>query len=447
MKYSYVLFFLFLISCQKDILTNDTIPEITNSTKHTEEFKGYVVNIKNKEDAIEYWKNNLVLPDLITIAFQKPFQVNNVRYGSFLLSLTTGDFNNDGYIDVFNGGAAYKGQLANSTFLIWNSATKKFEDKNLFNDGTTSLGNPVKVMSVEFNNDNYVDLVIFGHGDEGLVDAINEPISIALSDGKGKYNILKLTTLIPTELQRFTIEGGDLGDLNGDGLLDLFVACNSHTFIFWGIPSSPYFTNKNYSHFASDTINFKSNNGFGEVVPEMAEVYSAKIYDVNKDKLNDIILNSSERDGSTHRVMINQGNGKFNKNGTIKLPLYNGVGGSGIGLQDCVIDDLNNDGLNDVIGLINLSGQSWDIITYVQQKNGTFIIDKNYFQVNNTNHKNLPSYLIYYDFNGDGKKDITYTDDADNGQMVYKSIFIRSNDKFIQKSFYEFDSYADSIKK
>ena len=447
MKYPYVLFFLFLISCQKDVITNDTILPIVNSVKPTDEFKGYVVNIKNKQDAVDYWKNNLVLPDLITVVFQKPSNVNNVRYGSFLLSLTTGDFNNDSCIDVFNGGAAYKGQLTNSTFLIWNPTTKKFEDKNLFNDGTTSLGNPVKVMSIEFNNDNFVDLVIFGHGDEGLVDAINEPISIALSDGKGKYKIVKLTELIPTELQRFTIEGGDMGDLNGDGLMDLFVACNSHTFIFWGTPSSPYFTNKNYSHFATDTTNFKSNNGFGEVVPEMAEVYSAKIYDVNNDKLNDIILNSSERDGSTHKVMINQGDGKFNKNSTIKLPLYDGVGGIGIGLQDCVVDDLNNDGLNDIIGLINLSGQSWNIVTYIQQKNGTFIIDKNYFQVDNSTYKKSPTNLVYYDFNGDGKKDITYGDDADNGQIIYKSVFIRSDNKFIQKSFYEYDRYANSIKK
>ena len=145
--------------------------------------------------------------------------------------------------------------------------------------------------------------------------------------------------------------------------------------------------------------------------------------------------------------MINQGKGRFNQNGIIKLPLYDGVGGIGIGLQDCVIDDLNNDGLKDIIGLINLSGQSWNIIVYTQQKNGTFIIDKSYFQVDNSTYKRSPANLVYYDFNGDGKKDVTYGDDADNGQMIYKNIFIRSNDKFIQKSFYEFDSYANTIKK
>jgi hypothetical protein len=452
MKYIYIVLSLFIISCKKEIVTNQVIIPIKDSVKPilvkpVNEFKGYVVNANNRLIGPDYWKNNSVLPDLITVVFQKPLNLNATRYGSFLLSLTTGDFNNDGYIDVFNGGTAYKGQLANLAFLIWDPINKKFEDKNLFNDGTTSLGNPAKVMSVYFNNDNYVDLLIFGHGDEGFIDATNEPMSIALSDGKGKYDLIKLTTLIPTELQRFTIESGDLGDLNGDNIIDLFVTCNSHTFIFWGISEKPYFTNKNYAHFAHDTTNFKSDNGFGEVVPEGAEVYGAKISDINNDGLNDIILNSPERGGSTKRIMLNQGKGRFNQNGIIKLPLYNGVGGIGIGLQDCVVDDLNNDGLKDIIGLMNLSGQSWDIITYTQQKNGTFIIDKSYFQVDNSTYKKSPANLVYYDFNGDGKKDITYCDDADNGQIIYKSIFIRSNDKFIQKSFYEFDSYANSIKK
>jgi hypothetical protein len=246
---------------------------------------------------------------------------------------------------------------------------------------------------------------------------------------------------------RFAIEGGDLGDLNGDNIMDLFITSNSHTFIFWGVREEPYFTNINYAHFAHDTANFKSDNGFGEVVPEGAEVYGAKICDINNDGLNDIILNSPETRGSTKRILINQGKGRFNQNGIIKLPLYDGVGGVGIGLQDCVIDYINNDTLPDIIGLMNLSGQSWDIITYIQQKNGTFIIDKSYFQVDNSTYKKSPANLVYYDFNGDGKKDITYGDDADNGQMIYKNVFIRSNDKFIQKSFYEYDSYANSIKK
>ena len=53
--------------------------------------------------------------------------------------------------------------------------------------------------------------------------------------------------------------------------------------------------------------------------------------------------------------------------------------------------------------------------------------------------------LIYNDFNNDGKKDITYVDGADNGQIIYKNLFIRTDNKFTQKNFYEFDIYMNNI--
>ena len=418
---------------------NKSIPVVNNPLGR---FMGYKVNPNAKQLGSNYWKNNIVLSDLVTIAFQTPLGNRN-RYGTFLMGLTTGDFNNDGYVDVFNGGASFQGIQSNSTFLMWNTSTKKFDDKNLFNDGTTSFGNPTNVMSLYLNNDNYVDLVIFGHADEGIPNSKNEPISIAISDGKGGYNTIKLNDLIPSELQRFTIEGGDVNDLNNDGFPDLFVNCNSHSYIFWGISSPPYFTNKGYGHFVSDTTNFKSDNGFGEVV-QIGPVYGSNIVDVNKDGLNDMILNSSGNNGQEHKILFNQGKGRFNQNGIVKLPKYNNSTEIGIGIQDCVVDDLNGDGLNDIIGLINLSGKSWDIVAYIQ-KDGLFFIDKSYIIIDNSKSKDPPVRLVYCDFNNDGKKDITYGDGADNRQIIYKRVFIRNDNKFIEQDFYQYDSYMKSL--
>lgn len=448
MKYFYYILFLLFVSCNKDVDTIQLVKSGTNNidtTKITASsvFNGYVVSPNAKQLGSDYWKNNNVLSDLMVISFQTPINNGN-RYGTFLMGLTTGDFNNDGYIDVFNAGTFFQGQQqAYSTFLIWNTTTKKFDNKNLFNDGTVSLGNPTKVVSTYINNDNYVDLVIFGHVDEGISNSNNEPITLAISDGKGGYNLTKLNNLIPTELLRFTIEGGDVGDLNGDSYPDLFVNCNSHNYIFWGLSTYPYFTNKSYGHFVSDTTNYRSDNGFGEVV-QIGPVYGSNIYDVNKDGLNDIVLNSSSNYGQEHKILFNQGNGRFNKIGIVKLPLYNNSTQIGIGLQDCVVDDINNDGLNDIIGLINLSGQSWDIIVYIQ-KNGLFYIDNSYITVN-VNNKKSPIKLLYSDFNGDGQKDISYIDDADNGQIKDKKLFIRNGNKFNQEDFYQFDKYADVLK-
>jgi hypothetical protein len=93
-------------------------------------------------------------------------------------------------------------------------------------------------------------------------------------------------------------------------------------------------------------------------------------------------------------------------------------------------------------------------LVYIQQKDGSFIIDRTYFEynINNPRRGNWKKYLIYYDFNGDGKKDISYTDDAGglkrdgNATILTKSVFIKTGNKFLETDFYQFDPYANSIK-
>ena len=55
------------------------------------------------------------------------------------------------------------------------------------------------------------------------------------------------------------------------------------------------------------------------------------------------------------------------------------------------------------------------------------------------------SRLIYFDFNGDGMKDVSYLDGADNGELKYKSVFIRTGDKFIEDKLSKYDSYANTL--
>ena len=57
-----------------------------------------------------------------------------------------------------------------------------------------------------------------------------------------------------------------------------------------------------------------------------------------------------------------------------------------------------------------------------------------------------------YDFDGDGKKDITYSDTgmdpytSPTNEIKNKTVFIRSGNKFIEKDFFQFDPYAKSLK-
>ena len=447
-------------------------------------FQGYKVDqvalalSKQKNFGRDYWRNSGLMMDLIISVFQKPLATNKFAveqnfWGGALQAITTGDFNNDGWIDVFNAGGAYAGNGSSFAFLMWDPIKKSFYDTTLFNDKSfkTFGGNRHTCVPIYLNDDNYVDIVIYDNGDEGIPNSPDEPIRIVLSDGKGMYDLKQIETS-EKELPIWKKEHGDVGDLNEDGIPDLVIVSNQFVYIYWGKKDFPFFTVDKHVTFVGDIQNFgsKANNGFGDVVAGVAgSAFTARIIDINKDNKNDILIGTSELHfdkyayGNTQqqRLIINQGKGRFNNNGIIKLPFIYSNDNILTMIQDCLTDDLNGDGLLDIVALTsqndatkNFNWAPWDILVYIQQKDGSFVIDRTYFEynINNPRKGNWKKYLIYFDYNGDGKKDISYTDDAGglkrdgNATIVTKSIFVRTGNKFIETDFYQFDPYANSIK-
>ena len=429
------------------------------------DFSGYPVNSSAKILGTDYWENSILPSDLIVAVFQKNYE--NIHpsgaYAVWTEAICNGDFNNDGYMDVFNAGTTFGGQIkATLTFLIWNPTTKIFEEKNLINDKTNNVGHPRLVTPVYLNSDNYVDIVIHGMRDEASNSNPNEPVSICLSDGKGGYDITKLDLEPKSLANQFGHEWGDVEDVTGDGLPDLFVSANSHSYIFWGINTFPYFTNINFAHFSSDTKNYPSDNGFGEEVPSGAgAVYGGVFLDVNKDGQKDLLLavgeNGIQPNGNKdqQRVLLNKGNGRFNETGVKKLPLYSNQINSGINQFDYKVDDLNGDGRLDIIAINSVKYSQWNIVIYLQQSDGSFVIDTSLVEYN-LNTISRPQYktrLVYSDLNGDGLKDISYINSSitpyyslQNNELLTKSVFIRVGNKFIEKDYYQFDPYAKSLK-
>ena len=464
-----------LWSCE---LNAQNVKSFATTSNPLDSFTGYKVDtvslkLSRKNDfGKSYWLNTEVFSDINVAIFQKNYEVyappQGEAYCVFSTGIVNGDFNNDGYIDVFNAGAAFGGKKANLSFLIWNPNIKKFEEKNLINNKTNFLGNPAKVTPMYLNNDNYVDLIIQGGPDEGYPNLHPSPVTLCLSDGKGGYDLSNLTLEPDALYNNNGHEKGDAADVNGDGYPDLTIPTGPHTYIFWGVQNYPYFTNQNFAHFSSDTVNYTSNNGFGEVVSEGAgDVYASHFADINGDGLLDLLLGGSE-DSTSHkhqRILLNQGNGKFNKNGLINLPLFTNVPNykpntnNGINQFDYVTDDLNGDGLTDIISLNATNYKYWYILIYIQQQDKSFKIDTSWIVYNSHYLSPNPVWkfvLKYHDFNGDGKKDISYEDasieaftDSTN-TFSRKTVFIRTGSSFIEKDFYQFDPYAkyilDSIK-
>jgi hypothetical protein len=428
-------------------------------------FMGYKVATNARQLGTDYWENSILPSDLIVAVFQKNYENHHPSgaYAVWTEAICNGDFNNDGYMDVFNGGTTFGGQIkATLTFLIWNPITKIFEEKNLINDKTSNVGHPRLVTPVYLNSDNYVDIVIHGMRDEGSDSNPNEPVSICLSDGKGGYDITKLDLEPKSLANQFGHEWGDVEDVTGDGLPDLFVSANSHSYIFWGIITFPYFTNINFAHFSSDTKNYPSDNGFGEVVPSGAgAVYGGVFLDVNKDGQKDLLLavgeNGIQPNGNKdqQRILLNKGKGRFNETGVIKLPLYSNQINAGINYFDYKVDDLNGDGRLDIIAINSVKYSQWNLVIYIQQSDGSFVMDNSLVEYN-LNTISRPQYktrLVYSDLNGDGLKDISYINSSitpyyilQNNEMLTKSVFIRVGNKFVEKDYYQFDPYAKSIK-
>ena len=123
--------------------------------------------------------------------------------------------------------------------------------------------------------------------------------------------------------------------------------------------------------------------------------------------------------------------------------------------HDYRVLDFNNDGLNDIISSSSISYDEYHFNLYLQNKDGSFSLDKTKFTFNiNTDNRvqgKVPGHwkpwLMLYDFNGDGIKDVSYIDNTNFlGELKTKTVFIRTGDQYIEQDFYQFDPYLNSVK-
>jgi hypothetical protein len=385
-----------------------------------ESFTGYRVAPDARAQGSSYWDNTPVPVDLVLRVFQTRTKSAPNQYSGWAGAATAGDFNADGYLDVFTAGSACNGMQSRPSFLLWNSRTLRFDESNLFTDGTDFLGGPMGIAAAFLNADAYVDLIIFGHADECAVQTLpNEPVRVAISNGKGAYDLISLA-LEPEALHaRFPFENGAVGDVTGDGLNDLLVFANSHVWIFAGIPASPYFSLRPSAHFASDTVNFPdATNGFGERLRAAAEfAFGGRILDADGDGLHDLVIFTSEDDraGRSQRIFYNAGSGRFTASKMQQLPFYiqpDGTAAS-IGapqLMDVRAVDVDGDGLLDLVGVNQEGYKRWNLVAYLRQATGSYRLAPEtviHMGAADTRRQyKLRSFL--HDLDGDGAKDIGY---------------------------------------
>ncbi|MFT3753363.1 MAG: T9SS type A sorting domain-containing protein [Paludibacter sp.] len=306
--------------------------------------------------------------------------LSSVGVGSEKGSVAWGDFNNDGYLDLF--------QLSNNVYALFkNNGDETFTNvtSTIMPAGSPTGINESGIIFLDYNNDGNLDLLTAGwsgstsatlYKNSGApnytytVDANNSLLGLRTGDEKNAHSILSAA------------------DYNNDGWVDLFMegwcdALNTRVVTLYK-NANGVFTRQTTP--VGGTADFEGMNS--------GSIHTG---DVNNDGYVDMISSGYSVSGSYKtNLYINQGNGTFVKsNATF----------TGIEQGESILFDANNDGWLDVYvaGVGYESNWVWPGNLYINNQNGTFTLNSN---------PNLASGSQGYtafasgDINNDGKTDV-----------------------------------------
>ncbi|HEY6915404.1 MAG TPA: T9SS type A sorting domain-containing protein, partial [Paludibacter sp.] len=307
-----------------------------------------------------------------------------------------GDFNNDGYLDLF--------QLSDNVYKLYqNNGNETFSDVSSSKlPGTLPGGvNESSVIFLDYNNDNNLDILITGwplsnatlYKNSGApdytytIDTQNSLLSVRTGNGGNAHAILSAV------------------DYNNDGWVDLFMegwsdAANNRVVTLYKNVNG-LFTRQTTP--VGGTADFEGMNGG-----------SLHTGDINHDGYVDMISSGYSVTGSYRTYLyINQGDGTFAKS-TAAF--------TGVEQGESVLFDSNNDGWLDVFiaGVGYEGGWVWPGSLYLNNQDGTFTLM--------ASGTNLPSGTQGYagfatgDANNDGKTDLmVMLPNGENTAMYYNN--------------------------
>lgn len=145
------------------------------------------------------------------------------------LNLIQADYNNDGHLDFYIIRGAWRGydwmgQLPNS--LIRNNGDGSFTDVTI-ESGVYYAAPTQSAVWTDINVDGWIDLVV---GNETHSDKEKHTTQLLINDGQGGFNDMALSAGVNTVAY---IKGVNVGDVNNDGLPDLYFSIISGPNKLW----------------------------------------------------------------------------------------------------------------------------------------------------------------------------------------------------------------------
>jgi hypothetical protein len=261
-----------------------------------------------------------------------------------------------------------------------------------------SLEHPRGIALGDFNGDGRPDVFVAGHGyDASPFDG--ETNLLLISNADGTYSDRSSTLPQQPDFTHSTC----VGDIDSDGRLDIYANNQASS-----MNSSPYFLMGN-----GDGTFTKRTTGLPVPVLNLTETYtSCALADMDGDGHVDLVLGRSPSNGNADNyILFNDGTGDFTVRPRTALPV--GPLGMDMLTLDVVPIDVNRDGRMDLIILSQLSSiaQWLGIQILVNQSGGGFADETATRMPANTARTTGPwcDFLRVVDFNGDGHEDFFCT--------------------------------------
>jgi hypothetical protein len=299
--------------------------------------------------------------------FQTPIALNLADGNTVYDAITVGDFNGDHELDVAvwatnisPGTTEVRIYLGNGTGSLTYSGTYAAPNSNTFQAG------PNSIVAADVNGDGKLDLV-------GSTNY--NGVYVFLGNGDGTF---QAPANYSTGTTAGCCSGIAVGDLNGDGKLDIAISANDGISILLNTGSGKFGA---ATYYPSGVAGSATGDGIA-------------IGDLNGDSKPDVVV-TNENQGAI--IFLNQGGGTFKESGTI-----NGV--PMLSTDNVVLADINNDKKLDII-LVDGGG---NVFTFYGKGTGVFTSGPAYpLQTPNFGGNYI---VALADFNGDGALDLLNTD-------------------------------------